>query len=620
MGAAALALAVEHGWPVFPLHVVQGGLCSCGQGTKCQSPGKHPRTFRGLHDATTDPDQIAAWWGQWPDANIGLATGAASGLYVVDCDGPDAESSLARYGEMPETLVSVTGNGRHLVFAYPREGLFKNTAKKLGPGLDTRGEGGYILAPPSVHPSGHVYRWASDPAETAIVEMPERLVAALERIAKGLPPIPVEAPLFQASAGAAPTGADEYTVDTPRRAADIPFLETIPDGTRNQTLAEYAGRLLAKGMGELETLQLVQALNREKCRPPLDRAEVERIVGSIAGAERRKQALAPREPEERPDVPSGRGLVRVGRDAFTVLAERNERPVVATPTMLPAWNRACRGDGGGVGLARGWHVTLAGSSGAGKSLCALNIAASALRNGDSAGIISLEMATQQLLARLLAIVSGINAQLLEPGRLYDAHAFKQAMDTFMELCEMTGASLYIADRPSGDARHVTDEMRRAAGEGVVLLIVDYMQRLEVAGAATLEETMRKASGAVQRVAFDENVTTIGLSQYNRSMSFNKDAPPNKHGLTGSSAIENDSDQVVLLDHSSQRRNGHLMDTNLIMDKNRHGPQPVVPVQWDYSTLRLTERVVTEGELIDEEADRHGIPTASPIGQRLRRMR
>ncbi len=68
----------EHGWPVVPLHSAQAAGCSCGERT-CDSPGKHPRTRRGLHGASTDLDQIRAWRQRWPDANIGVTTGAASG-------------------------------------------------------------------------------------------------------------------------------------------------------------------------------------------------------------------------------------------------------------------------------------------------------------------------------------------------------------------------------------------------------------------------------------------------------------------------------------------------------------------------------------------------------------
>lgn len=107
-GDAALVY-VSQGWAVLPCHepAPRRG-CSCGR-VDCTSPGKHPRTRRGLHDATIDPHRVAAWWRRWPTANVGLRTGAASGLVVVDvAPAHGGEASLARlataHGPLPPTL------------------------------------------------------------------------------------------------------------------------------------------------------------------------------------------------------------------------------------------------------------------------------------------------------------------------------------------------------------------------------------------------------------------------------------------------------------------------------------------------------------------------------------
>lgn len=112
------------GWLVFPCWWIAHGSCACG-GRKGCSPGKHPMTPGGLKSATTDPDQIRAWWGRCLDANIGIRTGPESGIWVLDVDGEKGSSDLARleskYGPLPETLVAETGGGgRHYFFAWPR--------------------------------------------------------------------------------------------------------------------------------------------------------------------------------------------------------------------------------------------------------------------------------------------------------------------------------------------------------------------------------------------------------------------------------------------------------------------------------------------------------------------
>ena len=97
------------GWKVFPLHSLRNGACTCGN-PECTSPGKHPRTTHRLKDATTDPEQVHAWWEQWPDANIGIAPGAESGLVVVDVD-PRHRGTLEALGDLPPTLTVRTGGG-----------------------------------------------------------------------------------------------------------------------------------------------------------------------------------------------------------------------------------------------------------------------------------------------------------------------------------------------------------------------------------------------------------------------------------------------------------------------------------------------------------------------------
>lgn len=154
---------VKRGWPVFPVfEPTENGECVCGN-PECSSPAKHPRTKHGVLDASADEIKVRYWWEQWPKANIGLVTGAASGLVVLDVDPRHGgDKSLveweSRYGHLPVTLECLTGGGgRHLYFAHPGNPV-KNKVG-LAPGLDLRGDGGYVVAPPSVHISGGIYQW-----------------------------------------------------------------------------------------------------------------------------------------------------------------------------------------------------------------------------------------------------------------------------------------------------------------------------------------------------------------------------------------------------------------------------------------------------------------------------
>jgi hypothetical protein len=159
---AALDYAAR-GWPVFPCHSIHAGACTCHR-AECSSPGKHPRIGGGLTAATTDPDTIQRWWQRWPTANVAIRTGTPSGLVVVDIDPDHGGATTLRqlvrqHGELPPGPTVRTGSGgTHLYFAHPGERV-RNSVGALGPGIDIRGDGGYIISPPSTHASSATYQW-----------------------------------------------------------------------------------------------------------------------------------------------------------------------------------------------------------------------------------------------------------------------------------------------------------------------------------------------------------------------------------------------------------------------------------------------------------------------------
>lgn len=169
----------------FPCHDAVA-ICSCGA-SDCGSPGKHPRTRNGYRDASTDRDRLISWWQRWPTANVGIATGARSGLVVIDVDvkhevnGFAALADLERdLGPLPRTRVARTpSGGEHRYFRTGACATLRNRSSRVAgevvPGVDVRAEGGYVIAPPS-HIFGAAYAWTHDiPA----AELPERWVAAL---------------------------------------------------------------------------------------------------------------------------------------------------------------------------------------------------------------------------------------------------------------------------------------------------------------------------------------------------------------------------------------------------------------------------------------------------------
>lgn len=191
----ALAYA-GRGWPVFPIYETQGEQCAC-RNAECKHQGKHPRTRNGLTGASVDEETIKYWWGRWPNANIGIATGDASGLYVLDVD-EGGEEALCDYPARPDTPETITGSGgTHVLFRRPAGDKFKSQTGIL-PDLDIRADGGYIVAPPSIHKSGDRYEWELGP-DTPLADPPQwlldvaqgkgkvRPVAAANDAGEGLP-------------------------------------------------------------------------------------------------------------------------------------------------------------------------------------------------------------------------------------------------------------------------------------------------------------------------------------------------------------------------------------------------------------------------------------------------
>ena len=256
---AALAYA-ERGWLVVPLHNPKQGVCSCRK-KNCSSPGKHPRTEHGLNDGSKDPKQIARWWEKWPDANLGILTGQESGLLVLDVDGVDGKASLqaltAAHGNLPKTLCVKTGRtgtdgkrkGCHYYFRAPVGAAIRNSAGTLGKGLDIRADGGYVVAPPSLHPSGLLYEWMAP--EQPLADVPPWM---LQKIA-GAKPAP-EAPRAQG--------------------------EAIAEGGRNHALASLAGTMRRRGMTPEAIEAALVVENDTHCKPPLSASEVRNIARSVA--------------------------------------------------------------------------------------------------------------------------------------------------------------------------------------------------------------------------------------------------------------------------------------------------------------------------------------------------
>lgn len=216
-------------------------------------------SWREFQSRRATEEEIREWWARWPQANIGLVTGQISRIVVLDIDNGGLETIKANGFPLPPTWVSQTGSGGfHYLYKWPGKEI-GNFVRKL-PGLDLRADGGYIVAPPSIHTNGQQYKWLIAPGEEELADPPAWLLEVAET----------------------PKGKKLEPQD---------WETTLVEGQRNEELTRRAGSLLAKGIPAGEVLTMLLAWNEKHCRPPLPQGEVRSIVESIA----KREAARPQE-------------------------------------------------------------------------------------------------------------------------------------------------------------------------------------------------------------------------------------------------------------------------------------------------------------------------------------
>ncbi len=231
-------------------------------------------SWRQYQERIATPEEVEAWFGKWPDANLALICGSISGVWALDADGPLGMAYIAEHCPRTSVYQLTPGGGVHAIYRLPR-GKTVQTGARVQPELDIRGEGGYIvIAPSSIGGKAYQFRflldgwqdlaeWAYEPAKTG----------------KGRPGTRIDLDLSRV----------KPLVDTERE---------VPQGQRNNELARVAGLYYAKGLGRDEVLALCEAWNRRCCRPPLGASELRATVASIG----RRHAANHPEAEDQPDL------------------------------------------------------------------------------------------------------------------------------------------------------------------------------------------------------------------------------------------------------------------------------------------------------------------------------
>lgn len=236
---------------------------------------KEPVTKSGLNDWTDNPGQIDVWWGQGehagkrgnPSYNIGMACGQVSGGIIaidLDCHSDEANGLHflhdweVEHGKLPETWTQITGSGGKQLFYRAGQDIRNSANGEIG--VDVRGNGGYVVLPPSLHPCGDCYEWSISPDDMDVADADDKVYDFIRAVSK------------------TKKRGDGWNAEKTGIPSEI-------TENRNETLFSLGRSFLSRGTGHDEVATLIRSLNATICRPPLPEVEVEKLIGSINSKE-----------------------------------------------------------------------------------------------------------------------------------------------------------------------------------------------------------------------------------------------------------------------------------------------------------------------------------------------
>lgn len=499
----------EKGWQSFPL-----------------KPKDKTPFLKWAEVATCNTQMLNGWFDNYPDANIGIACGKRSGIIVLDIDaGHGGYESLTKlmnkYGILPETPISRTGNGgEHIFFKHPGVEI-RNSAGKLGPGLDIRGDGGYVVAPPSLHPNGNEYEWV---VETDLADMPAWMIELLKETEK---PKPETQP-----------GGD-----------------IVVEGGRNDYLTKMAGAMRRKGFSEDAIFSALQIDNREKCIPPLSDGEVYQIAKSVT------RYIAEDVPQVEKPLPNSLTVIEL-LEAETREREKDPKEVWG---IHYAWDYLSLATGG---KHRGELIYGAGEPGVGKSWFfhqdALFTAIGKRINDTFTEIPVLlwsgEMKRRQVYRRFFEML-GVPKRAMLTGKMQDRDKFTGEIVNYWDNFEeaksiLMNSPIYVADMML-DLKDVRPMLEREIdAHGIQQAVFDYDWLISAPGQGEIEQS-QNISRTFKQLANDLDVSIILISSVNKMGMGQSSENVTKANLSGSGKKLHDADVIYILTKFNEKKNQDL---------------------------------------------------------------
>jgi bifunctional DNA primase/polymerase-like protein/DnaB helicase-like protein/primase-like protein len=485
-----------------------------------------PRDKTPLHKwadvATLEENMLLGWWEVNPAANIGIACGKRSGIIVLDVDadhgGYESLTVLQdTYGRLPETPVSRTGSGgEHIIFQHPGIEI-RNSAGKLGPGLDIRGDGGYIVAPPSIHPNGQRYEWVVRPSAVPLAPMPEWLIELLqERQAAAPSPAPVDG--------------------------------MIVAGGRNDALFRLASSMRNKGLDEDAIFAALQIYNRKHCAPPLNDGEVLLIAKSTIRYQPKDEY------KTIPALPNAWDVIDK-LEAEIVDRQKNPKDVWGIHYAWPYLSIITGGK------QKGELTILAGEPGVGKSWWAHQDALYTALGDPSKSIPSTptllwsgEMPRKQVFRRFFEML-GVPKRHMLTGQMSaeDWQFFTEAKALIVT------SPIYVSDAPL-DLKDVRGLLEREIAEhGVEQAIFDYDWLIHASGDGEIEQS-QNISRSLKQLARELDLAILLISSVNKMGMDSTNENVTKSNVSGSGKKLHDADVIYILTKFNEKKNG---DTSIM---------------------------------------------------------
>lgn len=508
----------------------------------CRPRSKKPLLASWLKYQAEPPtfDEIEQWWDDEPEANIALILGR--GTMIVDLDGPEAEKALNEYGiflpfNAPRVVTGRAEQGQHVYLSCPPD--LKNATGILRKGdsaVDVKADGGYAMAPPSIHDkTGREYVWKT-PLTFPLPPAPQQLLDLLTKA--------------RSSNDDKHGGVKENWVAT--------ALQGVGEGSRNVTAAKLAGYLLRQLPRDIAQSTLL--LFGQRCRPPMPPSEIRAVVDSVAS----KYGAKFEEPER-----EGADELAVEHISLVMDKVRDEyhNPKRRIETPLKRLNKLTVG-----GFSAGELNLLGAAPGCGKTALATEMATHAAKLGNNVLIVSREMLNPALGRRILAQKAEISASRLKLGQV-------GADELEAGIRQTVGLPMWFCDKATTIAE--IEQAVEQMPEPINFLIVDYLQLVHgPAQFSTKREQVDYVTNRLKQIAMQREIPVLALSALRKQ---ERDHKPSMADLKESSGLEHAA-SVVLLMRRPDENAPNLIE--LRVDKGRDGETGLFTIEFRGEFLKF----------------------------------